>query len=181
MLSSVEIGPVVLERIFKFHQTYFHYFVIISHSFEKTWVLITQGCVVPSLFEIGPVVLEKKMKMWKVYDNDNRQDKFWSEKLTWAFGSGKLIKILAYKEKPKWRLGAHLPGELQNVYTISSSGVFKPNHIQNKGPMSIIIPKRLIYFYNLVPIFPSRRMWPFIWKTRFTSTQKCFLPILVGT
>ena len=26
----------------------------------------------PSLIEIGPVVLEKKMKMWKVYeDNDN--------------------------------------------------------------------------------------------------------------
>ena len=30
-----------------------------------------QGCFVPSLVEIGPVVLEKKMKMWKVYDNDN--------------------------------------------------------------------------------------------------------------
>ena len=26
---------------------------------------------VPSLVEIGPVVLEKKMKMWKVYDNNN--------------------------------------------------------------------------------------------------------------
>ena len=25
----------------------------------------------PSLVEIGPVVLEKKMKMWKVYDNDD--------------------------------------------------------------------------------------------------------------
>jgi hypothetical protein len=32
------------------------------------------------------------MKMWKVYDSDDRQltDKFWSEKLTWAFGSGEL-------------------------------------------------------------------------------------------
>jgi hypothetical protein len=32
------------------------------------------------------------MKMWKVYDNDDRQlkDKFWSEKLTWAFDSGEL-------------------------------------------------------------------------------------------
>ena len=31
----------------------------------------------PSLVEIGPVVLEKKMKMWKVYDNndnDNTKD-----------------------------------------------------------------------------------------------------------
>ena len=25
----------------------------------------------PSLVEIGPVVLEKKMKMWKVYDNND--------------------------------------------------------------------------------------------------------------
>ena len=24
--------------------------------------------------EIGPVVLEKKMKMWKVYDNNNNYD-----------------------------------------------------------------------------------------------------------
>ena len=28
-------------------------------------------CFVPSLVEIGSVVLEKKMKMWKVYDNNN--------------------------------------------------------------------------------------------------------------
>ena len=27
-----------------------------------------------SLVEIGPVVLEKKMKMWKVYNNDNAND-----------------------------------------------------------------------------------------------------------
>ena len=27
--------------------------------------------LVPSLVEISPVVLEKKMKMWKVYDDDN--------------------------------------------------------------------------------------------------------------
>ena len=27
----------------------------------------------PSLVEIDPVVLEKKMKMWKVYDNDDEQ------------------------------------------------------------------------------------------------------------
>ena len=28
-------------------------------SFEQTWIPITQGCIVPSLFEIGPVVQEK--------------------------------------------------------------------------------------------------------------------------
>ena len=39
--------------------------------FEQTWIPFTQGCFVPSLVEIGPVVLEKKMKMWKVYDNDD--------------------------------------------------------------------------------------------------------------
>ena len=54
----------------------------------------------PSLVEIGPVVLVKKMKIWKVYDNNNVNDNndkrlrttdiFWSEKVTWAFGSGEL-------------------------------------------------------------------------------------------
>ena len=46
------------------------------------------------MVEIGPVVLEKKMKMWIVYNNDNDDegdgDKFWSEKLTCAFGTGEL-------------------------------------------------------------------------------------------
>ena len=57
----------------------------------------------PSLVEIGPVVLEK-MKMWKVYDNEDNDndnndddgqrttDKFWSEKLFSAYGSGALKK-----------------------------------------------------------------------------------------
>ena len=55
----------------------FHYFVIISPfeghdpSFKQCWIHIIQECFVPSLIEIGPVVLEKKMKMWKVYNNDN--------------------------------------------------------------------------------------------------------------
>ena len=71
--SLVEIGPVVLEKIFKSCQFIF----IISQlyplleglgpSFEKTWIPFTQGYFVPSLVEIGPVVLEKKMTMWKVY------------------------------------------------------------------------------------------------------------------
>ena len=61
-------------------------------SFEQTCLPFTQGCFVPSLVEIGPELLEKKMKMWKVYDNDGQQTNFWSEKLTWAFGSGELKK-----------------------------------------------------------------------------------------
>ena len=64
---------------------YFRYFVIIPPplvngrglSFEQTWIPFTQGCFVLSLVEIGSVVLEKKMKMWKVYDNDDvQQTKF---------------------------------------------------------------------------------------------------------
>ena len=75
--------------------------------FEKTWIPFTQGYFVPGLVEIGPVVLEKKMKMWKVYRQTDRRtdgrtdgrtdrqttDDRWSEKLTWAFSSGELIKI----------------------------------------------------------------------------------------
>ena len=95
------------EEDFKMSSMYFRYFVIISlgkgrgPSFEQTWIPFTQGCFVPSLIEIGPVVLEKKTKMWKVYDNDNNDydgqrttDKFWSEKLTWAFGSGELKRTM---------------------------------------------------------------------------------------
>ena len=33
-----------------------------------------QGCFVPNLVEIGPVVLKKKMEMWKVYDDDDKDD-----------------------------------------------------------------------------------------------------------
>ena len=61
---------------------YFRYFVFIStwkrpESF--IWIPIIQGCFAPSLVEIGPVVLENKMKMWKVYDNnddDNDNDDY---------------------------------------------------------------------------------------------------------
>ena len=42
----------------------------------------------PSLVEIDPEVLEKKMKMWKVYDNDDYNDDGQRTNLTWAFGSG---------------------------------------------------------------------------------------------
>ena len=53
---------------------YFCYIVIISPW--KGWALSYehQGCFLPSLVEIGPVVLEKKMKMWKVYDNNDNDD-----------------------------------------------------------------------------------------------------------
>ena len=43
-----------------------------GHSFEQTWILITQECFMLSLIEIGQLVLEKKMEMWKVYDNTKK-------------------------------------------------------------------------------------------------------------
>ena len=46
----------------------------------------------PSLFEIGPEILEEKMKMWKVYDDNENKNANANEddgqKHTWAFGSG---------------------------------------------------------------------------------------------
>ena len=102
MPSLIEIGPVVLEKkIFKFRQCNFPVPQLSplgkgrGPSFEQTWIPFTQGCFVPSLVEIGPVVLEKKMKMWKVYDNDdndNNNDDGQRTNLTWAFGSGELKK-----------------------------------------------------------------------------------------
>ena len=41
---------------------------------KKLEFFFTKECFVPSLVEIGPVVLEKKMKMWKVYDDDNKNN-----------------------------------------------------------------------------------------------------------
>ena len=40
-------------------------------SFEQIWIPFSEGCFVTSLVEIGSVVLEMKMKMWKVYNNDD--------------------------------------------------------------------------------------------------------------
>lgn len=62
----------------------------------------TEWCFVPSLVDIESVVLKKKLKMWKVYGDDdynNRQrKKKCSEKLTRAFGSGELknYKLIEY-------------------------------------------------------------------------------------
>ena len=61
-------------------------------SFEQSWIPFTQECFVPNLVEIGQVVLEKKMKMWKVYDNDNINDdeNDDGQRTKFAFGSGEL-------------------------------------------------------------------------------------------
>ena len=66
-------------------------------SFEQTWIRFTQGCFVPSLVEIGLVVRRRRWKCEKFTTTTTRTtttqrttDKFWSEKLTWAFGSGEL-------------------------------------------------------------------------------------------
>ena len=65
MPSLVEIGPVVLEKIFKSCQLFF--FIISQLSplwkergptFEQTLIPFTKEYLVPTLVEIGPVVLE---------------------------------------------------------------------------------------------------------------------------
>ena len=57
--------------------------------------------------------------MWKVYDNDDDNDgqhqKFWSEKLPWAFGSGEL-------KMDKWDLKfSHKP---HSIYKLSPMGEY---------------------------------------------------------
>ena len=66
--SLVEISPAVLEKqIFKFRRCIFAISLLSPLEkrwgpyCEQTWVLITQGCIVPSLAEICSVVLEKKI------------------------------------------------------------------------------------------------------------------------
>ena len=89
MPSLVEIGSVVLDKRFsKFVYVFslFHNYLPLERdggpSFQQTWIPFTLGCFVPSLVEIGPVVLEKKIKMWKVYENndDDRQRKNFDQK-----------------------------------------------------------------------------------------------------
>ena len=96
----VEIGPVVLEKIFKSQQYFCPLSLLSSPPHCKTaWPNLNsqiQKHVCAKLVEIGLVVLEKKTKMWKVYnDNDDRQI---SEKLTWAFGSGELKMVRLSKK-----------------------------------------------------------------------------------
>ena len=72
---------VLEKKIFEILPMYFRYFIVISPwvgggpSFEQIWISFTQGCFIPSLAEIGTMVLEKKMKMWKVYHNDNGEQR----------------------------------------------------------------------------------------------------------
>ena len=80
--NLVEIGTVVLEKIFKFchFHMYFHYFVIISPwTWARPPIWTNINPLHPRMFmqrlvEIGPAVLEKKMNIWKVYDNDDNDD-----------------------------------------------------------------------------------------------------------
>ena len=73
---------------------HFRYNLPLEKGVKQTWISSTQGCFEPSLVEIGPVVLDKKLKTWKVYRWTDRQTTHnsWSEKLTWAFSPGELIK-----------------------------------------------------------------------------------------
>ena len=60
---------------------------------DRTLIWTNLGPLHPSLVEIDPVVLEK-MKMWKVSDNNNKNDAYANDgqrtNLSWAFSSGEL-------------------------------------------------------------------------------------------
>ena len=64
--SLVEIGSVVLQKIFFNYFNVFYYSQLSplgrgqNPSFEQNWIPVTQECFVSSLVEIGVVVLEKK-------------------------------------------------------------------------------------------------------------------------
>ena len=70
---------------------YFRYFVIISPwKREETWIPFIKECFVPNLVEIGIVFLEKmklrQLRRRRQHWRRRTTDKFWSEKLSWAFG-----------------------------------------------------------------------------------------------
>jgi hypothetical protein len=65
----IDIGPLILKKIFKNFQCIFTLLWLSplgegqSPSFEQFRMPSPQGWFVPSLVKIGPVVLEKKSKM----------------------------------------------------------------------------------------------------------------------
>ena len=90
------------EEDFLILSMYFCYFIIISHwkgrspSFEQLESPAPKDALCQVCLKIGPVVLEKKMKNRKVLRQWRRRttDIYLSEKLTQAFGSGELIKMV---------------------------------------------------------------------------------------
>ena len=72
MLSLIEIGQVVLEKILKFPQGIFA--ISLWPFYEQTDIFFTQGCFVLRLAENGPVGLKKKKTMRRVYDNDGEDN-----------------------------------------------------------------------------------------------------------
>ena len=72
--SLVEIGPVVLEKKEDYFLNFVNVFLLFPHllPLEKGMArhLNKFGCFVSSFVEIGMVLL-LKMKMWKVYDNND--------------------------------------------------------------------------------------------------------------
>ena len=84
------------KRIFKCNKCIFAILVLSplekghSPSLEQTWILLTKECFVPSLIEIGPVVQRRQQRRLQ----RRTTDKYWSEKLTWAFSSGEVKSIV---------------------------------------------------------------------------------------
>ena len=98
VLCLVEIGELVLEKIFKFGQRIFGILLYPlgkerGPSFEQTWIPFTYVCFVSSSFEIGRVVLQteedENVKSLQT-DRGTTEDNRWSKKLTWAISSGEL-------------------------------------------------------------------------------------------
>ena len=62
------------------HKMFFRYFVT-NWCWKKAWPFVWtnlnplhQGCFVPNLVDIGPLDLKKMIKMFKVYDDDNKNN-----------------------------------------------------------------------------------------------------------
>ena len=102
-------GPVVLEKIFKWHHPIFCIFVIIpllkgAWSFIWTNLNPLHPRMICTKFDwIWPSGSGEEDENVKSLQRRQRRrqttDKFWSEKLTWAFGSGELKWKLAKIDK----------------------------------------------------------------------------------
>ena len=128
---------------------YFSNFVIISPwkrgAFIWTNLNPLQGRFVPSLVEIGPVVLEKKMKMWKVYnkdakDNDDRQRTNFDQKAIWVRWAKK-VEVL---ERAKINGSGKSPSKILFWFALTTcmNNQITVNHKSTHLPAGLGVPNQ---------------------------------------
>lgn len=138
-----------------------------------------------SLVDIDQAVLEKMMKMWKIC-NDNDKQIFCSEKLTWASGSGKLIKhwmCLCYSIPSRTEylhlgLFKHIIQNLWNHFILINNNFALWSRLLSKG-LATKLHKKVIYFmqtsFHQSTVLVDRTLYLNLLRNNFVNCTNEFL------